>query len=653
MLEAAYEYGKVQGESTDPILGKVTHIKNSETTYMIFFNIDDKTLDLSETKKFSTKHPEKYLYITESGNVPYYSPSTINLGNITGYIEKKKKDGTIELNDKKTIIGSLAKQMNFVLFQDDINIRSIIDSVLKIFYSEKKILKKGKEEKILALNNEYYEQIVTINDKLGFYTIGFIKDNKKFLLAELREYKNFLKEYKFGGKDQKREKIEKHLYVCDFCGKEKELVSNFGKTNPYKLASLKMFGSTYIKGFYSIDNSDKNLFKTIRCCPECIRMIQNTDNYLSRNHYVTKLTPVSLGKGKSKNDSIHVYLFTRKILGFKTPEEIELIIDIVKIIFGERKQLDAKLSAISTIIDKLSIGIDDFQDASVDLFFEITDGKQKHQIIHEARNLSVTSISDILKKLNIITEIRKMLIPNSERHFDLRYIFELISLFNYKVSVDVIKSFFLKRIPLKDVILKGMLKQIRSANFDSYPEKLGYLYKPLTLDLSLTFSFIELLNREDHKMEIITKELVLDENEEKRLRAKPIRTFVEKIYIGLTQSEISLMEIGEIIHDISSELYLHGKKDREKIFLSKIDYTGMSKEDIEKLIVFINGKVSQYHTDLKYIAASLAEKLNQVTIEINNYTIDKIRAVLRIVDGYNLKKRISIMAATLNKEVIK
>ncbi len=646
MLEVSYEYGKAQEESTDPVLDLVKKIEDYETTFFIYFNLDRKNIEIT-SKKFSSNHPVQYLLITEKGNVLYYSPSTIDIGNIAGIVHTVKKDGNIAESDKKTIIVSLNKTMGGVDFKDKIGIKSIVSEIEKIFYTEKTIIKNGKETRIAALKDKYNKVVINIKGKSNFYTIGFIKDERKYLLAELDEYKKFLFGFKFGNRKERLNENQK-IAVCDFCGEEKELVGNFGQSNPYKLGSLKMFGSTFAKGFYSLDNSDENLYKTIRCCHDCIKKLQKVDSSLFKNHHIAQLKQIT--SGKVKTNPVNIYLFIHKISGNPiSPDESEEIIDAVELLFGT-KSLDNKLKNISTIKDKL--WLDKPEDLVVDLFFNIGT-QQKNQVIHEARNLAIKNIYAIANKLSFLSEARNILMPDSNRFYSIQYMFELISLFNYKVSIDVIKSFFHKKVPLAGIILKGMLKHIRSSVYDSFPEKIGYIYHTLTLDLSLMFSFIALLSEEDYKMEKITKDLVLEryeKNGKTKVRAKPIKDFVEKIYADITTPEIALMEIGEIICDIANQLYHQNKKDREKVFFEKIDFTGMDNKNIEKFLVFISGKINQYYMDLKYIKTELAEKLNRITIEVNNNNLDKIKSVLRIVDGYNLKKRINIMSAITNKE---
>jgi hypothetical protein len=170
------------------------------------------------------------------------------------------------------------------------------------------------------------------------------------------------------------------------------------------------------------------------------------------------------------------------------------------------------------------------------------------------------------------------------------------------------------------------------------------------MDLALLITFVNYLNKE-YKMERITKSIILKEYEDDgdiKYHPKDIRQFVDKIYKNLEDWEISMMELGELIKNISIKLAQNNKKGREKVFLEQINFNGMDNEKLKDYLVFINKKIVQYSNDLKNRQQDFAEKLNQITIDIQNYEIDPKISVLRIIDGFNLKTRAWRMANEIN-----
>jgi hypothetical protein len=635
MIEATYEDSK----STNKNYTLLNTIINTnadddfESTYLIYFDLDNADI-LIESKKYIQDHNQQYLFITEQGNVPQFAPTTRDLKRVIEIPYKKKKNGSNK-KDNKSIISGIQYIMNDVdLFPSTIN--KILNKIEKDFFKPEPEFPKNGKKGARSLQDKYLKMFEKIPAKGSLYALGYIYQGQKELVSEHEEYVELLKEYKFPSLKTESAKTG----ICDFCGQEKALIDDFGKGN-YKLNSLKMFGSTYKKGFYNLNNK-KDLWKTIRCCDDCIKILQKMDNRINDKYQIATLTSSS-GKGQNQK-RITIYLIIREFLGKnKGSNKYSDLNEIISTTFSS----DSIHNTIKNLAELKNRFLTLPQNIALDLYFNIK-SQQKNQVVYEVKNLSIPDIQNMLEKLLHLEKVKRLFYPNS--YFNLNRIFQIISLYNYKVSVDTIKDFFFRKIPSIDTILKAMNKHLRSSVFRSYPANKSYLYNQLSMDLALLITFVNYLNKE-YKMERITKSNILKEYEDDgdiKYHPKDIRQFVDKIYKNLEDWEISMMELGELIKNISIKLAQNNKKGREKVFLEQINFNGMDNEKLKDYLVFINKKIVQYSNDLKNRQQDFAEKLNQITIDIQNYEIDPKISVLRIIDGFNLKTRAWRMANEIN-----
>ncbi|MBD3203018.1 hypothetical protein GF327_01880 [Candidatus Woesearchaeota archaeon] len=620
MLEFAYDVGKREFNE-EKLLSIITK-KNLDlsTTYKIYFDLDKNSLEINSVK-YTSIHPTKYIFFTVGGNVQYHSPSCQNISKITG-----------EANNGCNIKGMID------LFEDKQEREGypldILKEIMDKFYPEGKLIDSFRDE---LPKDE--------NDNL--YTVGYIKGGKKSLFSELKEYRKALIEYKF---PTSQELSNKNL--CDFCGKEKFIIPSFGNTAPYKLVNLKMFTSTYTKGFYQNDN--RNIYKTIRCCTDCFKKIKYVDGNLKEDNRIAILKEEKKEKKKgSKRKSVTVYLFVSKFPDPLTKFEYTDVKETVEVLFQGNRTTGKKIQNLSELKGRF-LAIDDVDSIHIHLFFN--ESKQnKNQVLLEIRDLDADVIAELIDTMNYMTNIKRLIElknfnsnkKNPNYLFNITYMFKLISLINYKLSLLFIKDLFHKSPSnIKDLIAR-FSPHLRSSVY-------GNFYRGFSTDVALILSLSNILKQGDYTMGKINESLILkklEKDDEIEYKIKPLRKFVTEIYRGISDEEILLMEIGELISDISRRLHVEGKKDRAKIFLSKIRFNGMDNEDLKEYIVFINKKLQQYENDLGNLVNRVRSKLNEVTISVQNSKVDKNIAVLRIIDGYNLKERIQWIKYEKNEEV--
>jgi len=637
MIEATYEDSKI--DSKDKKLIDTLINTNSddmfESTYLIYFDLDNQRIQI-ESKKYIANHNQQYLYITEGGNLPQYAPTVRELTKITQIPAKKNKNQKIKKVKRSVISG-----VQYIMEKANTypkKLIKILETIENTFYSDEAVFTEGKKKGHFKLKDKHDKVFENIPNKGSIYSLGYIQNGSKQLLCNMPEYVNLLEEYKFPSLTVKNSKVG----ICDFCGEEKPLIDDFGKGD-YRLNTLKMFGSTYKKGFFNLDNK-KDLWKTIRCCEGCIKILQKMDNRVDDEYRIATLTSSS-GSGRNRKQ-ITIYLLVRDSLGRSSSRQgYAELNNMMKSSFGS-SSIHSTLENIAELKNRMLAMP---QDIVIDLYFNIK-SQQKNQVLYEVKNVYLPDIQNMLGILFHLEKIKRLFYPKS--YFNLNRIFQILSLYNYKVSVDTIKDFFFQKTPAIDSIMGAMNKHLRSSVFNSYPDNKAYIYNQLSMDVSLFITFAKYLNKE-YKMEKITKSLILEEytdDEQIKYYPKDIRQFVDNVYQGLEDWEISMMELGELIKNIANKLAQNGKKGREKVFLEKINFNGMDNKKLQEYLVFVNKKIIQYANDLKNAKPDYAEKLNQITIDIQNHELDPKISILRIIDGFNLRTRAWRMANEISNQ---
>lgn len=129
-----------------------------------------------------------------------------------------------------------------------------------------------------------------------------------------------------------------------------------------------------------------------------------------------------------------------------------------------------------------------------------------------------------------------------------------------------------------------------------------------------------------------------DENKVKKTlyKAKPIKEIVQAMGIEWSDVEIALLDLGMIVRESVSDLKRSRDTDVEKVFMRKVDFSGMNPDDTMYFIAFLEEKFKQYKNYI-FGLDNKRERLAKVglLLQVDN-NVSSERAGYLIALGYEL-----------------
>jgi len=630
--------------------------KGFENVIKLYFDLDN----LEEKKIYieSEKYVERDLISNKKyllpeaprGNSAYLYPSMTNIFYLIGIefraSKKYKKIKRVEkISNIKNPIYYIFEKINMKK-----ELKSAFFKILTNFYRYRLLDKNV----YLSLCSSF--QSIETNELLNpkqflkkyqeqnIFTIGYILNGKKYLLSDNEDYINILLSDKREGLDDSKLKIEG---ICDFCKKTKKLINAFG-SKPYALKSLKNFTSTMPSVFY--ENDKKTLNKNIRCCIDCFTKISQAD-YKLNNFQIGTLKEECINCKNKQMFTVYAFIDTP----FEQNIDYENIKFGMKSIFGYKNVLDTTQKVVRSddIFD---------EDWNIILNFFIVDRgskKEKNETVLNLRNINPHLFRKYHKIFEFINELNQELTYRRWKG-NFSDIFSTISKADKRVSFEIFEAFLNEKEFNSEGLIERFLPLVKRKFLASETKKKEepYLthYKYLLLDIT-NILIIDNLRKKENILSFEMTNLIEsyeDKNKKKRYRKKATKEIVEALSFEWSDLEIGLFDLGMIIQESVSEIKQNKSTDIEKVFMRKMDFTGMRVDEVMNYIGYIEQKFQEYKSSIHSIninnrqerLAHLGMALNQKEIETSPQ-----KSAYLIAFGYEMSLTISNKIGNIvNKE---
>lgn len=661
MIDVAYD-NAVQFDMLDKTLegrellkSKVYEIdKEYENTIKIYFDLDnakEKNIFFETEKYVSQNHISNKTYLLlkqPSANSAYKYLSFHNILYILGINFKLSKKG-----DTKRLEVSQRTKNPLYAIDEDLSekspLKSILFQILVNFYRYRLLNK----QVYMTLCSKFYNinsnEILNMKtflqkyQKDNLFTLGYILNGQKYLFCENDDYINYLvSEQKKSSDDSSLEIIG----VCDFCKQTKKLIDVFGK-GQFTLKNLKNFTSTMESVLY--ENNAKTLEKNIRCCVECFANIERADDTL--HHFqIGKLEEIKINSKKSNKKSkekpFNVYGFIDT--PFNQNIEYDDIKSAMKYLFGDKNAL--------TTIQKTIKNEEIFdQDWKVILNIFVTKKeKLMHQSILNLRNINPHLFNKYNRIFSYINDLNEVLTYRTWKG-NFSDIFSTISKADKRVSFGVFEAFLNEKNLDTEEIIKRFLPLVKRKFIASVDEKTYQAhYRHLLLDIGNILIIDNLRKKEDILTFEIMNVIEAYENSDKKklYRKKSTKEIVEALGFEWSDLEVGLFDLGMVIQEVVSDIKSSKNTDIEKVFMRKINFTGMRMDEVMSYIGYMEQKFQDYKNFI-YRLDNKRERLSHLGIALNQQEIDisPEKSAYLIAFGYELSTTLSNkIGAIVNKE---
>ena len=628
--------------------GKNKEFQNVIKLYFDLDNLEEKQIFFEVEKYVSDGYlsNKKYLLLqAPSGNSSYFYSTTTKLDYILGTTFKLDKNKEFP---KRLNMTQNSKNCIKVLFdEDDLNqkIKEIFFKILIHFYRYRILEKKDKNvyltfcSKFCNIDTQEVFNIKKFIKKYqnnNIFTIGFILNGNKYLLSENEEYVNYLVNREKKSFSDSKLKV---YGICDFCKKTKKLIDIFGKGN-YPLKHLKNFTSTKPSVLY--ENNKKTLEKNIRCCVECFRYIYKADYQLSF-FKIGELKEIKIKSEKNKKNSkektFYVYAFIDT--PFKQSIDYESIQYAMEVLFGNENALDTAQKVVRNedIFD---------EDWNIILNVFIIEKEQgMNQSVLNLRNINPYLFRKYYKIFEFINDLNQEL-TNRYRKGNFSDIFSTISKADKRVSFEIFEAFLTE----KDLDIEGLIKRflplVKKKFLFSEKDKKEKLYKMhyenLLLDIT-NILIIDNLRKKENVLAFDIMDLIETyENKDKKklYRKRDVREIVKALGFEWSDLEVRLFDLGMVIQETVSDIKSSKSTDIEKVFMRKLDFTGMRVDEIMNYIGYMEQKFQDYKNFI-YSLDDKRERLTYLSIALNQEGIEisPQKSAYLIAFGYEMSLTIS------------
>ena len=642
MIDAAYE-NIVQFDMLDDTLdgrelleSKVSQTigegKNKEFQNVIKLYFD---LDNLEEKKIyieSEKYVEKDLFSNKK--YLFFNPSRAGSfdGVTTSYIRYFL---TVEsLKDKETQKVyykplQLAKFALLNLYKEIPSLRDILQHMISFYkydIENKNILFKLIYNNKTIDSNDFFEKFKTQN----LFTLGYIKEGKRYLLCEDSDYISYLLNKEKRLLDDNRLKSEG---VCDFCKETKKLIDNFG-AGDFPLKHLKNFTSTMPSIFY--ENNKKYLTKNIRCCLSCFKQIAQAD-YKLNNFQIGVLKEECINCKNKQKYSVYAFIDTP----FKQSIDYESIQYAMEVLFIGGNALDTAQKVVRN---------EDIFDEDWNIILNIFVAKKTdkiNQIILNLRSINPHLFKRYYHIFEFINDLNKEL-TNRYWKGNFSDIFSTISKADKRVSFEIFEAFLNE----KDLDVDGLIKRfsplVKKKFLFSEKDKKEKLYKMHYENLLLDITNILIIDNLRKKESVLVFDIMdliepYENKDKKKLyRKKDVSEIVKVLGFEWSDLEIGLFDLGMIIQETVSDIKPSKSTDIEKVFMRKLDFTGMRVDEIMNYIGYIEQKFQDYRNFI-YRLDDKRERLTYLSIALNQERIEisPQKSAYLIAFGYEMSSTIS------------
>ncbi len=625
--------------------GKNKGFQNVVKLYFDLDNAQERNIYF-ETEKYVSDNYEsnkKYLLLqAPRGNSPYIYPSIINILYLIGINFKKNKKIT-----KIARIEPISNIKNFIyeLFEKKeltVPLKEIFFKILVNFYRYRILDKNVYLTLCTNFRNVTTKEKFDIKSFLkkyqnqNIFTIGFIMDGEKHLFCKNDNFINLLLTDNINTLDDSS--LEK-TGVCDFCKKTKKLIDNFGK-EPFPLKNLKNFTSTMPSVLY--ENNQKTLEKNLRCCVDCFKEISQADYELD-DFLIGTLREECISCKNKQNFKVYAFID----VPFKQEIDFEDIKYAMEYLFGNQNALDN----IKKTVKSEEIFDEDWRVILNIFIAEKTD--KINQTILNMRNIN----PHLFKKYNQIFEFINNL--NEELTYrtwkgNFADIFSTISKADKRVSFEVFEAFFNeKELDVENLIFNflPLIKRKFLASIDDKTYKVHYQY--LLLDIT-NILIIDSLRKKEEVLNFEIMDLLesyVNDNGKTRYRKKDAKEMVKALGFDWSELEIGLFDLGMIIQECVSDIKSRKNTDIEKVFMRKMNFTGMSIDDIISYIGHLEQKFQDYRNFI-YRLDNKRERLTNIGVSLNqkNIEITPQKSAYLIAFGYEFSITLSNKIGALTNQ---
>ncbi len=661
MIDVAYE-NVIQFDMVDDTLegrdlleSKVYEVdKEYENTIKMYFDLDnEKEKNIYfETEKYVSedyKSNKTYLLLKQpSANSAYKYLSFHNILYLFGIDFK-----LIKKNNMKRLKVIQRKKNPLYAIDEDLleqsKLKNILFQILMKFYRYRLLNK----QVYMTLCSKFYnintnkifdmKTFLQIYQKDNLFTLGYVLNGKKYLFCENEDYiKYLISEQKKSSDDSKLEVIG----VCDFCKQTKKLIDVLGK-GQFFLKHLKNFTSTMESVLYG--NNSKTLEKNIRCCVDCFENIERADDTL-QHFQIGKLKEIKIknkkSKKKSKEKSFNVYGFID--IPFSQDIEYDDIKSAMQYLFGDKNAL----TTIQKVIKNEEIFDEDWK---VILNIFITEKeKLMHQSILNLRNINPHLFKKYNQIFNFINELNDELTYRTWKG-NFSDIFSTISKADKRVSFEIFEAFLNEKELEIEKLIKKFLPLVKRKFIASIDEKVYQAhYKYLLLDIA-NILIIDNLRKKEKNLTFDIDNIIEsyeNDNKKKLYRKKETKEIAETLGFEWSNLEIGLFDLGMILQETVSDVKSNKSTDIEKVFMRKMNFTGMRIDEVMGYIGYIEDKFKDYGKFI-YRLDNKRERLSDLGIALNQKEIDisPEKSAYLIAFGYELSTTISNkIGAKINKE---
>lgn len=577
----------------------------------------------------------KYLLLeAPRGNSAYKYPSLINISYIIGInfkaSKKLKKLKRVEnIPDAKNLIYYLFEKTNIKKEMQQIFFKILVHFYRYRLLDKNVYLTLSTCFKQIDTNQTFkVKQFLEKYQKQAIFTIGYILNDKKHLFCDTDDYINLLIADKKEASDNSLLKIEG---ICDFCKKTKKLINTFG-SKPYVLKNLKNFTSTMPSIFY--ENKKNNLTKNIRCCIECFLKVSQSDYQLD-SFQIGQLREIKI-KGSGNSFPVYAFIDTP----FKQDIDYNDIKYGMKFLFGNQNALDTAQKVVRN---------EDIFDEDWNIIINIFivnrgSKKEKNETVLNLRNINPHLFKKYHKIFEFINDLNKELTYRTWKG-NFADIFSTISKADKRVSFEIFEAFLNEKDFDSEGLVERFLPFVKRKFIASIDEKIYQQhYRYLLLDIANILIIDNLRKKENILAFEITNliESYENDNKKKLYRKKEIQEIVKALGFEWSDLEIGLFDLGMIIQESVSDIKSNKSTDIEKVFMRKMDFTGMRVDEVMIYIGYIEQKFQDYKNFI-YSIDNKRERLANLNIALNQQEVDITpqKSAYLIAFGYEMSLTIS------------
>lgn len=393
--------------------------------------------------------------------------------------------------------------------------------------------------------------------------------------------------------------------------------------------------------FYA--NNKTTLQKNIRCCVECFAKIDKVDYTLSTFQIGTLREECINCKNKQ---FYNVYAFID--VPFKHEIEYEDIKYAMQYLFGDKEAL----STIQRTVKNEEIFDEDWKVILNIFIAEKTD--KINQSILNLRNINPHLFNKYNKIFSFIHDLNEELTHRTWKG-NFSDIFSTISKADKRVSFEIFEAFLNEKDLDTERLIKKFLPYIKRKFIASIDEDVYQRhYRNLLLDIA-NILIIDNLRKKEEIMAFEIESLIEsyeNDKKEKRYHTKPIQEIVKSLGFDWSELEVRLFDLGMIIQETVSEIEKSKDTKIEKVFMRKMDFTGMRNDEVMSYIGYLEDKFQDYKNFI-YRLDNKRERLSHLGVALNQQAmeISPEKSAYLIAFGYELSTTLSNkIGSIINKE---